>query len=174
MPSAQITLPFELRRVESGPAVDSVRALFQEYQAGLGIDLCFQGFAQELAELPGAYAPPAGRLYLALQRREPAGCAALRPLDEGTCEMKRLYVRSAYRRRGIGKMLAQRALGDARAIGYKRIVLDTLPAMHEAQALYAALGFAETEPYTFNPADGVRFLALDLAAGPATSPASDP
>jgi ribosomal protein S18 acetylase RimI-like enzyme len=174
MPSAQITLPFELQRVESGPAVDSVRALFQEYQAGLGIDLCFQGFAQELAELPGAYAPPAGRLYLALQRREPAGCAALRPLDEATCEMKRLYVRSAYRRRGIGKMLTQRALGDARTIGYKRIVLDTLPAMHEAQALYAALGFAETEPYTFNPADGVQFLALDLAAGPATSPALDP
>jgi ribosomal protein S18 acetylase RimI-like enzyme len=171
MPAAQISLPFELQRVDGGPAVDSVRALFKEYQADLGMDLCFQGFAQELAKLPGAYAPPAGRLYLALQRREPAGCAALRPLTEGTCEMKRLYVRSAHRCRGIGKMLVQRVLHDARAIGYRRIVLDTLPSMQEAQALYAALGFVETEPYAFNPTDGVRFLALDLAAGPATSPA---
>ena len=174
MPSGQITLPFELQRVEGGPAVDSVRALFQEYQAGLGVDLCFQNFAEELAQLPGAYAPPAGRLYLALQRHEPAGCVALRPLQQATCEMKRLYVRPAYRGCGIGRMLAERALGEARAIGYERIVLDTLPAMHEAQALYAALGFVQTDAYTLNPVDGARFLALDLADGAPMRPASIP
>ena len=164
MPSAAITLPFELRRVDGRREVESARALLHEYQAGVGIDLSFQGFAQELSELPGAYAPPAGRLYLAMQAREPAGCVGLRPLGEETCEMKRLYVRPAHRRRGIGRMLAQRALADARAIGYKRIVLDTLGTMHEAQALYAALGFAETAPYTSNPVAGVRFLALELGA----------
>ena len=165
MPSAEIALPFELQDVDAGSAVESVRRLFEEYQSSLGIDLSFQGFAQELAELPGAYSPPAGRLYLALQAREPAACAALRPLGEKTCEMKRLYVRPSHRRRGIGRMLAQRALADARAIGYERIVLDTLATMHEAQGLYAALGFAETAPYAFNPIAGVRFLALELRAG---------
>jgi len=162
MPSAAIPLPFELRRVDGGPEVASARALFHEYQAGLGIDLCFQGFAQEVSQLPGAYAPPAGRLYLAMQAREPAGCVGLRPLNAQTCEMKRLYVRPAHRRRGIGKMLAQRALADARAIGYKRIVLDTLSTMHGAQSLYAALGFAETAPYASDPLAGVKFLALEL------------
>jgi len=174
MPSGQITLPFELQRVEGGRAVESVRALFQEYQAGLGVDLCFQNFAEELAQLPGAYAPPAGRLYLALQKHEPAGCVALRPLQHATCEMKRLYVRPVYRGCGIGRMLAEHALGEARAIGYERVVLDTLPAMHEAQALYTDLGFVETDAYTFNPVDGARFLALDLAGGPAMTPASNP
>jgi len=164
MPSATITLPFELRRVDGRREVESARRLFHEYQAGLGVDLSFQGFARELSQLPGAYAPPAGRLYLAVQAREPAGCVGLRPLDEQTCEMKRLYVRPAHRRRGIGRMLAQRALADARAIGYKRVLLDTLATMHEAHALYAALGFAETAPYASNPLAGVKFLALELGA----------
>jgi GNAT superfamily N-acetyltransferase len=164
MPSAEIALPFELRDVDGGQMVESVRTLFQEYQASLGIDLCFQGFGQELAELPGAYSPPAGRLYLALQAHAPAACAALRPLGGKTCEMKRLYVRPLHRRRGIGRMLAQRAIANARAIGYERMVLDTLATMHEAQSLYAALGFVETAPYAFNPITGVRFLALDLRA----------
>jgi len=164
MPSAAIPLPFELRRVEDSGGVESARALFNEYQSDLGIDLSFQGFAEELSGLPGAYAPPAGRLYLAVQARAPAGCVGLRPVSEQTCEMKRLYVRPAHRRRGIGRMLAQRALADARAIGYKRVVLDTLATMHEAHALYAALGFAETAPYAFNPVSGVKFLALDLGA----------
>ena len=165
MPSAEITLPFELRDVESGSAVAPVRILFQEYHASLGIDLSFQGFAQELAALPGVYSPPAGRLYLALQAHEPAACAAMRPLGGETCELKRLYVRPSHRRRGIGRMLAQRAIADARAIGYERIVLDTLATMHEARSLYTALGFAETKPYAFNPITGVRFLALELLPG---------
>ena len=150
--------------VDAEEDIAQAKALFEEYAASLDFDLLFQNFQQELAGLPGDYAPPHGCLLLARHEDQVAGCVALRKIEGEVCEMKRLYVRPAHRCRGIGRMLAQRALADARAIGYKRVVLDTLATMHEAHALYAALGFAETAPYASNPLAGVKFLALELGA----------
>jgi ribosomal protein S18 acetylase RimI-like enzyme len=151
------------------------RALFREYQRALGVDLCFQGFDAELASLPGAYAPPRGRLYVGRVAGEAACCVALRPHDATVAEMKRLYVRSAYRGRGFGKRLAETVIADARAAGYAAIVLDTLPDMASAQAMYVALGFRDIAPYTYNPIAGARFmrLALDRPA-PTAEPTSAP
>jgi ribosomal protein S18 acetylase RimI-like enzyme len=151
-----------LEQVVNGPSVAHVRTLFLEYQTNIGVDLCFQNFASELEQLPGAYAPPQGRLYLIWMDTEPAGCVALRPLDARTAEMKRLYVRAAHRGRGLGRALAQQVIEDARSLMHTRVVLDTLPSMREAQALYAALGFTEIEPYTANPIVGTRFMELTL------------
>lgn len=142
--------------------VAACRELFVEYQRGLGVSLDFQGFDRELQSLPGAYARPRGRLLLARVVGEPAGCVALRPLGEHDGEMKRLYVRAAARGMGLGRALAECAIDEARAIGYASLRLDTLPAMHEAQRLYAALGFVEAEPYNDNPVAGARFLSLRL------------
>ena len=142
--------------------VTTVRALFEQYADSLDIDLCFQGFDRELAELPGAYAPPAGRLLLALVDDVPAGCAALRPLGDGDCELKRLYVREGHRGLGLGRCIAETMLAQARELGYRRVLLDTLPAMREAQALYRRLGFRTTDPYTANPVPGATFMALEL------------
>jgi ribosomal protein S18 acetylase RimI-like enzyme len=139
-----------------------LRALLREYEAGLGVDLCFQGFEAELAGLPGRYAPPAGRILLAWSGGEAVGCVALRPLDGGACEMKRLYVRPEARGGRFGRQLAERVISEARAAGYSRICLDTLPSMAAAQRLYEALGFEPTEPYVFNPVPGARFMALEL------------
>ena len=142
------------------------RALFEEYQRGLGVDLCFQGFAAELAGLPGDYAPPRGRLLLARDRGEPVGCVALRPLGAGDCEMKRMYVRPSHRGTGLGRALAVRIIEEARAAGYACMKLDTLPRLEAAIALYRSLGFVDAERYNDNPVEGVRFLALDLAPRP--------
>jgi len=138
--------------------LDEIRTMLREYEAWLEVDLCFQGFEKELAALPGDYAPPRGRLLIA----RGAGCVALRPLEEATCEMKRLYVRDAYRGSGLGRSLVRTLIGEARAIGYKRMRLDTLPKMEGAQKLYASLGFKDIEPYRNNPVPGARFLELEL------------
>ena len=143
--------------------IPTVRALFEEYAAGLGVSLCFQKFDEELAGLPGAYAPPTGRLLVAWEDGMAAGCIAFRRLGEGRCELKRLYVRPAFRGRGLGRLLANRALGAAAAAGYESARLDTLPSMTEAVALYRALGFVPTEPYCNNPVPGALFFAKSLA-----------
>ncbi len=149
--------------------VGQVKELILEYVAWLKLDLDFQGFAEEIAGLPGKYAAPEGRLLLALVKGRPAGCGALRRLDGETCEMKRLYVRPAYRGLGIGRALAQALIAEARAIGYRRVRLDTGDWMVEAPALYHALGFRPIEPYYPVPDDlrpHITFMELDLCASP--------
>lgn len=153
--------------------VGDVRAIFKEYADWLGFDLCFQGFEEELAKLPGDYAPPSGSLILAVDDEgtgEPpegvviAGCVALRKLDPGICEMKRLYVRDAYRGTGLGRRLAAAIIDAGREIGYEKMRLDTLPSMTAAVALYESFGFVDTGPYRFNPIEGARYMELDLAS----------
>ncbi|MFL5495890.1 MAG: GNAT family N-acetyltransferase [Gemmatimonadales bacterium] len=145
-----------------GQDIDVARELFREYAASLGVDLEFQGFSDELATLPAGYAPPGGGLLLAWEGGDAAGCVAFRPLEPGICEMKRLYVRPAYRGTGLGRRLAERVVREARDAGYGRMRLDTLPAMAGARALYQALGFRPIPPYRANPIDGAAFLELTL------------
>ena len=148
----------------SGERLAEVRQLFEEYAASVGVDLCFQGFAQELATLPGRYEPPRGRLLLARWNPEAAGCVALQPLQNGICEMKRLYVRPDYRRYGVGRALAEHVIGQAGAAGYSSMRLDSLPSMGPAIQLYRRLGFRDIAPYRPNPVPGAVFLELPLAA----------
>lgn len=138
------------------------RALFEEYAAGLGVDLSFQDFDRELAELPGEYVPPEGRLLLAFDGDDAAGCVAVRPFGPGVAELKRLYVRPAYRGTGLGRRLSEAAIDAAREAGYERIRLDTLPAMTAARALYRDLGFEEIEAYRPNPVHGTTYFELRL------------
>jgi len=144
------------------PLIARIRALFEEYARSLSVDLCFQGFAQELAGLPGDYAPPSGRLLMALKGAEPAGCVALRKWGEGICEMKRLYVRPAFRGTGLGRWLVDEIIAAARAIGYGRMRLDTLPSMTEAIGLYTSIGFREIGPYRHNPVPDHKQMELVL------------
>ncbi|MDQ5909865.1 MAG: hypothetical protein QG599_1960 [Pseudomonadota bacterium] len=137
--------------------IETARVLFREYQRFLGVDLCFQDFAEELATLPGRYAPPRGRLLLAMAGANAAGCVALRPLEGGVCEMKRLFVRPAWRSQGLGERLARQIIADATALGYTVMRLDTLDTLESAMRLYTALGFQRCAPYYSNPLPGVVY-----------------
>jgi GNAT superfamily N-acetyltransferase len=154
---------FELLEAQTLEDIGHVRRLFRAYAAWLEVDLCFQDFEREVAELPGCYAPPAGRLLIARVGGEVVGCVGLRPLQIGVCEMKRLWVEPGFAGYGIGRALAEAIIDAARQIGYQRMRLDTIPArMPAAQHLYAALGFREIPAYYHNPLAGVVMLELEL------------
>ena len=160
IPSLQLITP------ASRQELDAIRAIFQEYADSLGVDLCFQQFDEELASLPGEYAPPRGALFLASVDGEIAGCCALRPLDTAdypnAAEMKRLYVRKPFRNFGLGRQLAEATLDAAREAGYASVLLDTLDEMETARALYEELGFQEVPPYYHNPIPGAHYLKAEL------------
>ena len=150
-------------QAQSPEEIEIARGLFREYAAGLKIDLCFQNFDQEVDGLPGDYAPPLGRLLLAIEGEQIAGCIALRPFGDDDCEMKRLYVRPEFRGQGLGKKLVTTLIDVARQTGYERMLLDTLPGkMDEAITLYRLLGFREIAPYYNNPVQGALFMELRL------------
>lgn len=155
--------PATIVRAVSREEIASVRELMREYADSLGVDLSYQNFDHELQSLPGEYAPPGGVLLLALDGEKAAGCIALRPLAEKFCEMKRLYVRPAWRSTGLGKRLAQSVIEEARRAGHRFMRLDTLPTMISARHLYAALGFRPIAPYYPSPIAGTAFLQLDLS-----------
>ena len=151
-----------LRGAASEAEIETVRTLFREYEKSLGISLCFQNFAEEVAGLPGDYAPPDGRLLIAFVGRRPAGCVALRKIGEGVAEMKRLYVRLRFRGMKLGRQLTEAVLEEARSIGYRAVRLDTLPSMREAQTLYLSMGFTDIPPYNDHPVEGTRFMEKRL------------
>lgn len=150
-------------QAKSDQDIQQARTLFEEYASALGFSLCFQNFDAELKNLPGDYAPPDGRLLLATENDQLAGCIALRKLGAGVCEMKRLYLRPAYRGKGRAKLLVDSVIDEARKLGYTHMRLDTLPGrMDAAIALYRSMGFVEIAPYCENPVEGAKFMELDL------------
>lgn len=155
-----------LHTPDTEQALQDTRAIFREYALQLGVDLCFQGFEAELASLPGQYAAPAGALLLARVDGQVAGCGGVRPLPEvdhpDACEMKRLYVRPAFRGHGLGRLIAQALMDHALQAGYSTMLLDTLDEMEAARGLYQTLGFVEVPPYYFNPIAGAHYLKADL------------
>jgi ribosomal protein S18 acetylase RimI-like enzyme len=161
-----------LADADAAADVDVARSLFREYQQAIGVDLCFQSFDAELRDLPGAYARPRGRLLLAWEGDAPAGCGALRPLAPDVAELKRMWVRPAFRGRGLGRRIAEALLDAARAEGYRVARLDTLPSMREAIALYRSLGFREIQPYYANPLPGPLYMELALTAPSPPPPAA--
>ncbi|MDQ2921102.1 MAG: GNAT family N-acetyltransferase [Acidobacteriota bacterium] len=155
-----------LKQVESDGEVQQVRRLFEEYAGWLGFNLCFQNFDKELAQLPGDYAPPNGRLLLAVENDQVAGCVALRKIGEGIGEMKRLYVRPEFRGKGLGRTLTETIIEAARDLSYQRLRLDTLPGrMDQAIAMYRSLGFIDIERYYNNPYEDAAFMELILERG---------
>lgn len=148
-----------ITQATSAGQIEDAKRLFREYETWLGMSLCFQGFEEELATLPGKYAPPDGRLYVAYDASEPVGCIALRPIGQGVCEMKRLYLREAARGKGVGVRLIEQVIADGKEIGYERMRLDTYPPkMGKAVSLYEAHGFYEIPAYYDNPYDGVLYM----------------
>ena len=163
----------KILQAQTADEIEAVRALFREYQQFLGVDLCFQGFGEELAALPGCYAPPKGRLLLARDGAHAAGGVALRPLEDGACEMKRLFVRPAYRGRGLGRRLAARIVSEATASGYAVMRLDTLDSLDGAMWLYESLGFRRRPPYYANPLPGAVYWERALSDRPLAAVAPD-
>ena len=153
----------EILQAETAEQIEETRKLFREYEKWLGLDLCFQGFEEELKTLPAKYAIPDGRLFLALVNGKTAGCVALRKLEQSVCEMKRLFVRSEFRGLGLGKILIEKLIDEARFIGYEKMRLDTLPdQMAKAVKLYKSHGFVEISTYYENPYKETLFLELNL------------
>lgn len=153
---------WQIQPVEGETAVATVRTMLLEYWDSFGFTPCFQNFGDEVASLPGAYAPPGGRLALATVNGEPAGCIALRRVDEIRAEAKRLYVRPAFRGTGLGRTLLEWVMTEARAAGYREIVGDTMPVMRDALALYDRMGFKRAEPYSEHPTEGAIFIRIEL------------
>jgi ribosomal protein S18 acetylase RimI-like enzyme len=151
------------QQVQTEAEIDMIRSLFREYEAFLNVDLCFQGFEKELARLPGKYSPPDGALLLGLIGDEAVGCVALRKIDEGVCEMKRLYVNPTARGTGLGRKLVDDIIAIARARGYALMRLDTLDTLTEAMNLYQRLGFRQIAPYYENPLPGAIYWELTLS-----------
>ncbi|HEY8225232.1 MAG TPA: GNAT family N-acetyltransferase [Pyrinomonadaceae bacterium] len=157
------TSDFSLRQAQNQEDIEAAHTLFEEYAASLGISLCFQNFDEELANLPGDYAPPSGRLLLAYVDEELAGCIALRKLSNEICEMKRLYIRTEFRGKGLGRKMVEAILREAKEIGYSRMRLDTLPGrMDEAINLYRSIGFKGITPYYNNPSPDTLYMELSL------------
>ena len=153
----------EIIQAETPDTISQSRILFREYEVWLGLKLCFQNFEEEVAELPGKYSAPEGRLFLALTNRKPTGCIALRKLESGVCEMKRLFVKEIFQGLGIGKLLIESILAEARLIGYEKMRLDTYPPkMPRAVKMYESYGFREIPPYYHNPYDGTIFMEKNL------------